>query len=751
MQPSIEFLKSEVDAFRFATASELKMFGLLREPQNIPFTRQEEVRHLLENGNLAEDMLNRPLSFDTSSRFLMSLFKHEQESGQPAHDHDSSKRWHITFLPGDLNPHLKPLILYLCLFGVEQLLESIWRSSRTSKILEKSYPGLHCMLQTYTNLQMQSIQDQIACLEIPFDGVNAVLDPTVCVHVDRNHNGLVISSAAPLQTIWDSKRVSRGPVDHHFKPYDALLTWLFKTHKEKNLQKIPFRCSGFSQDPEGLLHESNGVATYLILQPENSEIIKNKLVVHQRELLLVAKLASTAEGFRKIQQEAHVLKCLQGTERVAKLWEVDSTEEHLRQKVLVVHYHPTPPPGTGSEDHLWKSLPEIKEILFQLLEALALLHDQGWIWLGLTKEHILINQYKMDPRDLTLPLRIIGFEDSLQIGRENKATLPLHVGAMSHSLQRKAPEWHPGAEIGTSIDLYAVGLLGKSYLHRDQANAWADHKGLTFEERTAIVTHFNTPVHDLTKRLESSNPLLDLLESLVQQDPESRPTARQALHKMSQLMTDLDQVDLNPQYERLDMIPGHLDTATGKFIYPCELETTVREDIRKRSRLTTYCRLRCAVNTRAGANLAIYSGRPVSKPFLMWLKYFKLHTHASNDGASMGWDGRRLCNGIFDQDFYLKTRKVVGLPFFVLYLKSPKLHFHNAQVASLIDSPSKGERANSHFAWFDAPMLPDAPGAPWMLRTTLVKATKAMEAHEPILVGYGRSYEESIFATLKTA
>jgi hypothetical protein len=38
-----------------------------------------------------------------------------------------------------------------------------------------------------------------------------------------------------------------------------------------------------------------------------------------------------------------------------------------------------------------------------------------------------------------------------------------------------------------------------------------------------------------------------------------------------------------------------------------------------------------------------------------------------------------------------------------------------------------------------------------MLRTTLVKATKAMEAHEPILVGYGRSYEESIFATLKTA
>jgi len=46
-------------------------------------------------------------------------------------------------------------------------------------------------------------------------------------------------------------------------------------------------------------------------------------------------------------------------------------------------------------------------------------------------------------------------------------------------------------------------------------------------------------------------------------------------------------------------------------------------------------------------------------------------------------------------------------------------------------------------------MLPDAPGAPVVLRTTIVKATQAINAHEPIYVSYGKSYEESIFATLK--
>jgi hypothetical protein len=79
------------------------------------------------------------------------------------------------------------------------------------------------------------------------------------------------------------------------------------------------------------------------------------------------------------------------------------------------------------------------------------------------------------------------------------------------------------------------------------------------------------------------------------------------------------------------------------------------------------------------------------------------------------------------------------------------VHLHHAQVASLVDAPDKHEQGNSHFVWLDAPMQPDAPGAPVFLRTTIVKATKPIEAHEPVRVPYGRDYKESIFATLKPA
>ena len=131
------------------------------------------------------------------------------------------------------------------------------------------------------------------------------------------------------------------------------------------------------------------------------------------------------------------------------IWDVEHLQEHLENKYYVVYYHPTPPPGREWEDQFWKSLPEIEETVFQLLQALELVHEQGWIWLGTKLEHIWHNQHKVNPRDPTLPLRIIGFESSMQVGRENKATLPLHLETGSNSLQRNAPVWRPGAEIGT--------------------------------------------------------------------------------------------------------------------------------------------------------------------------------------------------------------------------------------------------------------------------------------------------------------
>ena len=105
-------------------------------------------------------------------------------------------------------------------------------------------------------------------------------------------------------------------------------------------------------------------------------------------------------------------------------------------------------------------------------------------------------------------------------------------------------------------------------------------------------------------------------------------------------------------------IPGHLDPASGKFIWPVLVENSVVEDCRDRTRFTTYVTVKYAVDTDKGARVATYSGRPVTKKYLMFLKYLGLHTHSSNDGSAMGWDGRRQCNGIFDINYHVKTKKV---------------------------------------------------------------------------------------------
>ena len=59
------------------------------------------------------------------------------------------------------------------------------------------------------------------------------------------------------------------------------------------------------------------------------------------------------------------------------------------------------------------------------------------------------------------------------------------------------------------------------------------------------------------------------------------------------------------------------------------------------------------VDTDKGARVANCSWRPVTKKYLMFLKYLGLHMHSLNDGSAMGWDGRRQCNGIFDINYHV--------------------------------------------------------------------------------------------------
>jgi hypothetical protein len=69
-------------------------------------------------------------------------------------------------------------------------------------------------------------------------------------------------------------------------------------------------------------------------------------------------------------------------------------------------------------------------------------------------------------------------------------------------------------------------------------------------------------------------------------------------------------------------------------------------------------RVLAAIDTPRGKLVADYDGRRVSKEYLRWLAHLGLHTHGLNDGDDCGFDGRRKCNGIFDEWFYICNGKV---------------------------------------------------------------------------------------------
>ena len=234
-------------------------------------------------------MLSRPIEPLVQSGPLMSLYKSQQEneslpstlpwskqtdhanigsclSGQPAHDNIHLGSFHLTFLPGRHDKKSKPLLLILCLAEVEKLLEGLWKASQVSKSLEKSFPGLSSIYQSYTDSEKLSIQNQISLLEIPSEGLRYALDPKVCLHGDRQNHGSVTVEAAPLQTSLNDRMSLRSSaaVPIHCASYADILNLLLKKYSYLQLQKIPFRLSGFSKDIYGLLHESPyGCANYL--------------------------------------------------------------------------------------------------------------------------------------------------------------------------------------------------------------------------------------------------------------------------------------------------------------------------------------------------------------------------------------------------------------------------------------------------------------------------------------------------------
>jgi hypothetical protein len=105
-------------------------------------------------------------------------------------------------------------------------------------------------------------------------------------------------------------------------------------------------------------------------------------------------------------------------------------------------------------------------------------------------------------------------------------------------------------------------------------------------------------------------------------------------------------------------IHGHLDKVSGHFVWPIQLTATVIQDPHNKYRLAVDMSGVSLLQAPKGSIMAVYTGRPVSKRELFWMQHIGLATHAISDGYLWGLDGRRLCNGIFNTDYFLETRKV---------------------------------------------------------------------------------------------
>jgi hypothetical protein len=370
--------------------------------------------------------------------------------------------------------------------------------------------------------------------------------------------------------------------------------------------------------------------------------------------LVIVKIAKNPEGQGRLVREATALQSLQGTDRVPKIWKPEHGEDFLRRGILTTLYHPVPPPqDSGHETTL--SLSDLEEMMAELASAVDAVHKSGRMWLGLKPGHILFHLFRKDPRDRPTPLRITGMENSRSILDSNdRDVLKLDsIWGTVPELKQKSTCVTPAA------DMYTIGLLLSSCLSRTTTPPFPqgycnDPESGTVSHRDSLVASFNSLVYDDTKKISENHFLLDLLGDLLHADPLLRPTAEQML-----LRTQNGSTNHVQQYGNsfVREIPGYIQESTKSMVFPALMVCHIVDDQYK-DRPSENFSISAALKTPQGKILAEYSGRPVSKEFLRWLRFLNLHTHALSDGGGGCYDGRRKCNGIFDLAFYESIGKV---------------------------------------------------------------------------------------------
>ncbi len=510
-----------------------------------------------------------------------------------------------------------------------KLVTAIWKGH----LLPPGYGHLHQVLKGATKLESQRIKDQLSSACFPAAGGVCTLN-------------LLLESSNQQQIIQNQlARVSLRQVMNPMK-LGSLANEIFDYLKKCGaFEPLPGRISKFCMDTDGLLKSSNQFALYLLKVrhlPEKTGSAKEHYVV--------AKLPKTSSSIESLSVEHQILLALQATQRVPHLWNGSGQTMQLRKTGLLTDYHPV---SLEWSSLLWLSLEEVIALAVEILRALQAVHAEGYAMLNLNPSHLLFTALKADPRDRTEPLRITGCRKAhfiQEISPDSDNFKEMRAGSASWL----SPEIIAGNTVSEKSDIYSAGLIIFSCLQREICSDINQNADIF--DPVKMSERFNRNVYGRSTTITENHFLVPLLKAMLSKDPADRPSAATAVSMCDTPPALLEELALGNVQSY--PIHGHLDKVSGHFVWPIQLTATVIQDPHNRSRLAVDISGVSLLQAPKGSIMAVYTGRPVSKRELFWMQHIGLATHAISDGYLWGLDGRRLCNGIFNTDYFLETRKV---------------------------------------------------------------------------------------------
>ena len=574
-----------------------------------------------------------------------------------------------------------------CMAEVEGIVKMIWLGKKFQN------PQLMRYIASASEEELQRLKTQIGQKLFPKSGCITHLDPL---------HDCPPEAAQYLFAFQPTRSTRRWIPVRHDEPASNILLGLGRIIQNVTSAAV----KSFCLDSDGLICATLNNAVYL-----------KETMASDKEFLIVVKIPRNNSAVISLQNEYRALLALQSTGRVVKLFSNSSEKSGI--DFIFTYYHPT---SLEWSAHIWHSLEEILLLSTELLNAIAAIHKKRWLVISLNPDSILFNTHRKHPSDPFLPLLLTGLENAVQFN-ELSASVPSEYMQNPRFDGFRAPEFTKKQPPSEKTDMFSAGLIILAALLRrlspfnnDEENFRILQGGLPVDE---ILACFNEAVHDEDQRLDCSHGLLSLLQDILSLDPDTRPTVNQALKKLKQLSKS-KHIHLTSG-KVTQSIPGGLDIHTGEFLWPVDVNIERLEDQDNPDRLSDYFSVISPLPAPPKTFLAAYGGRPVSKRELYWLEHLGLDTHALNEGSYHGLarDGRRLCNGIYNQNWYFTKR----------------------EVGSFIDDAYETMTGvNTKYKYLECSHQPEGPSAMLTSRRILIQSTRQLKANEELFVSYGKTY-----------